>query len=165
MGGWKKTPSGYAGPEHSNIKQACLNLGDVILITKETFWCKTMAGSPISPAAVWLSHIFCALPWRNRKEWYVEKSHGLCFSRTGACSPSKTLAGGYANGRWDTNKEHTPEGLGHPKRDHCSGSATWNQEHITERKCVHHILLSPVVKGNHSRDQKKETQGCHFLAN
>lgn len=106
-----------------------------------------VVGVPVPSAAyMWHLHTFCALPWRNHREWCVEKPHGLCFSRTGVCSPSKTLAGSYASSQWDTGKEHTPEGLGPPKRDHCSESATWNQEHVTEGKCVHCLFLFPVVE-------------------
>lgn len=48
MGGGKKARVAYAGAEHSNIKQAHLDVGHVSLITKE-FWCKTTAGGPVSP--------------------------------------------------------------------------------------------------------------------
>lgn len=49
VGGGKKALSAYTGAEHSNIKQTCLDLGHVSLITKRKFWCKATAGGPLSP--------------------------------------------------------------------------------------------------------------------
>lgn len=36
---------------------------------------------------------------------------------------------------------------------------------VSQTKHVHHLFLLPVVEGIHSRNQKKETQGCYFLTN
>lgn len=109
-------------------------------LTTNQFWCQTTAGGPVPPGITQLKSKLCALlasPWRSRRGWHAGRPRGLCSSRTAACSPARSPAGGCAGGPAGTGKGHIPGGLGHPGRGRCSGNAAWNQERNTESEAMH----------------------------